>query len=252
MKQFIILFRKDLTELYRTKKILIIAAIFIIFALLSPILAKMTPELLKSIGNEVMQINIPDATIADSYGQFIKNIGQLGLFTLIIALGGLVVNERRKGLYTNLNNNGVKKHNFILSKVKSQILIFTMIYAVSAVLFSAYIYVIINQFAIAYSFLSFLSLYVYLVFVICLVNLFSTISKSTVMSILLGIATVLAISIFDLFTFGKYLPNYLATIASNIFSDTSCLNYVYQNIGITLAISVILAIASIKMCSNKE
>jgi len=252
MKQFIILLKKDLLELYRTKKILIIGFIFIIFALLSPLMAKMTPELLKYAGNEVVQINMPDATILDSYGQFVKNISQLGLFTLIIALGGIIVNERKKGLYTNLINNSVKKYNFILSKVISQILIFTGIYAVSALLFSTYNYVIFNQFIIEYSFLSFVSLYIYLVFIICLVNLFSAISKSTIMSILLGIATALAISFFDIFKFGKYLPNYLVSISSSILNNTSGLNYVYKNIGITLLISIILVAASIKLCSNKE
>ena len=252
MKQFIILFKKDLMELFRTKKVLIIGFIFIMFALLSPLMAKMMPELLKSAGNEVMQISMPDATIVDSYGQFVKNLGQLGLFTLIIALGGLIVNEKRKGLYTNLINNNVKKHNFIFSKAVTQILVMTVIYAVSALLFSAYNYVIFNQFFITYSFLSFVSLYIYLIFVICLINLFSTISKSSIMSIMLGIGTVIAISFFDFFEFGKYLPNYLATMANNIFSDATCLNYVYLNIAITLAISVILVALSVKLCSNKE
>ena len=251
MKQFIILFKKDLMELYRTKRILIISLIFIMFALLSPVIAKMTPELLGSMGNQI-QISIPDATVADSYGQFVKNMGQIGLFTLIIALGGSIVNERKKGLYTNLINNGVKKHNFILSKVISQVLIMTVIYVVSALLFSTYNYVIFNQFTIAYSFLSFLLLYIYLVFVICMITFFSAISKSSVMSVMLGIVTVLGISIFDLFKFGKYMPNYLATAASDIFSNNECLNYIYQNIGITLLLSVILVSAAIKLCNNKE
>lgn len=251
MKQFIILLKKDLMELFRTKKVLIIGFIFIILSLMSPLITKMTPELLKSLSDEV-QIIMPDVTIVESYAQFTKNISQICMYAVIITFAGLIVNERKKGLYTNLVNNGVRKYNFVLSKILSQILVITAVYIVSALLFSLYNYVIFEEFMIAYSLLSFVLLYTYLVFVICCINLFSTISKSNVMSIILGFVTTLLLGIFDLFKFGKYLPNYLLTLSNKIFSDAAALEYVYKNIGITVLLSIIIVITSIKLCSNKE
>lgn len=251
MKQFIILLKKDFIEIVRTKKILIISAIFFIFALTSPVIAKMTPELIKSLGGE-LQISLPEATIIDSYIQFIKNITQICSWTLIIALSGFLVYERRSGLYNNLLNNGVKKKNFILSKVTIQILLVTAIYIISCVLFSVYNYILFGEALIKYSILSLLSTYIYLLFIISFINLFGVISKSSVSCIMLGIGTTIIISIFDLFKFGKYMPNYLINIASNIFKDTLYLDYVYINIGFTIFLSLMMIWLSIKLCKNKD
>ena len=72
------------------------------------------------------------------------------------------------------------------------------------------------------------------------------------MSIVLSIATIFLIALFDLFRFGRYLPNYLITISSSIFHDATMLDYIYKNIGITLALSALMVVASIVLCKSKE
>ena len=83
MKQFGILLNKDLLELYRTKKVLIILSIFAIMALLSPVLTYMTPELLSALGDE-FQITLPEMTIIDSYLQLASNINQICMLVLVM------------------------------------------------------------------------------------------------------------------------------------------------------------------------
>ena len=251
MKQFWILVKKDFMELYRTKKILILFCIFVAFALASPILAKVTPDILKALGDSV-QIIMPEPTIVDSYGQFVGNIAGTCIFALIIVFGGLIVNERRRGIYNNLLNNGVKKRNFVMAKVKVQAEVFTVIYLVSCLLFSVYNYVLFNEFLIQYSLLSFLAIYVYMFFIISITNLYSVLFKSSIMSIMLAIGTTLLLAIFDLFRFGKYLPNYLVNISVNIFRDGEVLNYIYYNIGITFLLIIVITLASIRFCKNKD
>jgi len=251
MRQFITLFKKDLTELWRTKKVLILAIVFVIFALSSPLIAEMTPALLESLGDAV-QITMPDPTINDSYDQFVKNIGQLGVFTMIIVFGGLIANEKKRGLYTTLRNNGVNKFNFIFSKIVSQLLVLTVIYGISVLIFSLYNSIIFDQLFVEYSWLSFLAFYVYLVFVICLTNFFSAISKNSLVAILLAIGVVISLAILDLFEFGKYAPNYLMSISLGILGDNSFLDYAWKNILITSALSTILIAISVKTLNNKE
>ena len=147
---------------------------------------------------------------------------------------------------------GLRSGSFVLSKLTSQIVVVTGIYIVSALLFSTYNYVIFDKFVVEYSLLSFISMYVYLIFITCLVNLYSTIAKSSVITIVLSFVTTILLAIFDLFKFGKYLPNYLISITHRIFRDTSLLDYAYKNIGITLLLSVIMVLLSIKLCSHKE
>ena len=254
MKQFMILFKKDFTELYRTKKILIIGVIFILFALASPVIASMLPQLFTAIevGGEMIEIDVPDPTIVDSQIQFISNVTQICVFTMIIALGGLIVRERRKGLYNNLLNNGVKKSNFILSKIITQVIVITGIYIVSVLLFNIYNYVLFDNFIVEHSIKSFLAVYVYLLFVISFVNFFSVISKSATLGVVLSFMTMILINIFSFFRFGNYMPAHLISRATQMFNASWYLDGFCMNIGVTLAISLALVGLSIVICKSRD
>ena len=248
MKQLFILMRKDLLELYRTKKILVIAAVFIIFALGSPILAYIMPDLFTNIGDTV--IELPDATIYDSYDVLIQNISQVGVLAIIIAFGGLIAKEKKRGLFNTLLNNGMKKTNFITSKLKTQAAVVTIIYLISIILFSAYNYVLFDSFFTTNSALSFLALFVYLMFVIVLANFFSSLFKSSLASIFSAFGTVLLIAIFELFSFGKYMPNHLLSLSIGILREP--FDYYWLTIATTFGIIIILYFLSIKLCKNKD
>jgi len=251
MNQLIILLKKDLMELFRTKKFLIILILLGIFALTSPLFAKMTPEILKLLGDDI-QITMLDPTIVDSYIQFVGNLSQMGIFAFIIAFSGLIVNERKKGLLTNLLNNGVTKANFILSKVISQKIIIVIIFLISIILFEFYNLILFEEMFPKNSIISHIALFIYFMFIIAVTNFFSTISKSKMIGLIMSFLVVFSIMIFDLVSFGKYLPNYLLSISIGVLGDGTVLDYAYINMGITLAISLLLVILSIKMCKNKE
>jgi len=251
MSQFSILLKKDLMELVRTKRLLIIAIIFVVFALSSPLLAKLMPELLKML-EDTIQIIVPDATIVDSYAQFAKNISQICLYGLIAVFGGLIVVERRSGMYNNLLNNGVKRHNFVLSKVTAQLLVMTGVYVVSCLLFCIYNQVLFGEFWPYDSLLSFTALYVFLVFMICLINLFSVLCKSVVMAIVFGFLATIVIALPDLFTWGKYLPNHLISVSMLAFGDPVVIEYAWKTILIALGLSGVVVSASVLLCKSKD
>ncbi len=251
MKQFLILFKKDLLELYRTKKILILGIVFLFFAMLSPVFAKMMPEIIGLVGDDIV-IELPEITIMHSFDQFFKNFTQIGIFALVITFGGLIVNEKKKGLYNSLINNGILKRNFVLAKIFSQLLVITVIYLISLILFSLYNYILFDQVVVDYMFVSLFSFYMYLVFLICLVNFFSAIFKSSTVVLVMSFATIFGSLLFDLFKFGKYLPNYLISIATQVIKDGSFMDYFLFNIIITSFICLFLIIGSIKLCSNLE
>lgn len=252
MKQFLILFKKEMMEIYRTKKMLIILIAFLLMAFASPLLAKITPELMKSLEETGFQVTMPDPTIVDSYSQLVQNFSQICLFVVIIVFGGMIVNEKKKGLYTTLINNGVKKKNFIFAKIISQIVTVTCIYIFSIIFFSVCNYIFFEEFVVTHWFLSVFMMYLYIIFIMCCLSFYSTICKGSGMSITFGIMTALFIGMFDLFKFGKYLPGHLLTASMNIFSDTAYLNYIYATMGIALLISAVLIALSVKMCSIKE
>jgi ABC-2 type transport system permease protein len=90
----LILLKKDLLEQWRTKKILILAIIFLFVAISSPIMAKILPELMKSISVPGMVISLPSPTYLDAIDQYIKNISQIAILVVIFIVAGAICDEK--------------------------------------------------------------------------------------------------------------------------------------------------------------
>ena len=78
MTGFASLLRKELLEQWRTTRLPVVATVFLLVGLSSPLLARFTPEIIKAVGGDQFQIVLPTPTAADAYDQLAKNLGQFG------------------------------------------------------------------------------------------------------------------------------------------------------------------------------
>jgi len=108
---------KEWLEQRRTHRLLIVCVIFLFFGLLSPLLAKFTPEIIKMIpgGEQISQI-IPPPTIVDAVAQYIKNLTQFGLLLAVLMGMGMVSQEKDKGTATMVLAKPLSRTAFILAK----------------------------------------------------------------------------------------------------------------------------------------
>lgn len=98
MKAALVFARKEAFEVSRTWRVFVLPGIMLLFAVTGPILAKYTPELLAAAaGGRFSSLHLPAPTVFDSYGQWMKNLSQIGIFAIIIIYGGIVSSERRSG-----------------------------------------------------------------------------------------------------------------------------------------------------------
>lgn len=99
MRTFMTLLAKELRESWKTSRLLIVGLLFLVFGLMSPLLAKYTPDLLKALGTQSggVQISIPPPTVQDTVAQFLKNVGGNGILVALILGVGLVVREKERG-----------------------------------------------------------------------------------------------------------------------------------------------------------
>ena len=255
MKQLVTLLKKDIMELYRTKKILVLATVFLFFTILSPISAYLLPDILEMVGqyDDSIVIIVPDPTYVDSYTQFISNFSQITILVMIIVFAPLIVEEKRKGTFHTLLNNGVSKSNFVLAKAISQIKVMTLLYLISAGIFLVYTKILFDQALITNWIWFFVSIYLYYVFLICLINLISVISKNNIMSIGISLVAFFGIMLFNFIPIiGKYLPNYLITIATRIIVDNEYLQYININYIVTIVLSISLLLLSVKLCYYED
>jgi ABC-2 type transport system permease protein len=75
--------RLELVRLWRTRRLIVLAATFLILGLGIPILTYYLPEIVKNAGNGV-QIIAPKQTPADAIEGFASNVGQLGTLVVVV------------------------------------------------------------------------------------------------------------------------------------------------------------------------
>lgn len=110
--------RKEALEIVRTWRIWVLPGVLLFFALTGPVLAKLTPELLKTLGtgDAGVVIIIPKPTYLDAYAQWVKNLGQIGVFLLLGVSAGIVAGERASGTAVLVLTKPVSRTGFIVAK----------------------------------------------------------------------------------------------------------------------------------------
>jgi ABC-2 type transport system permease protein len=91
-----VLLRKEVVEQWRTARLPVMAVIFLVIGLGSPLLAKYTPEIVRAAAGSV-PIPIPTPTLRDAIGQLVKNVTQFGAIAAVLLAMGSVAGEKESG-----------------------------------------------------------------------------------------------------------------------------------------------------------
>ena len=134
--------RKEIIQLWRTKRFLVVMAVFLLFGMGSPLMAKLLPQMLGAIpGAEMFKDLIPTPTAGDAMTQYIKNLTQFG-FLLAVLLGmGAVAGEKEQKVVPMILSKPMPRWAFISSKLGAQILMYLAAFVLSGL--GAYFYTII-------------------------------------------------------------------------------------------------------------
>ncbi len=90
--------RKEVLELVRTHRLLVMAVILIFFGLSSPLFAKLLPEMMGLVpGGEDFLSLIPTPTISDAIAQYVKNLSLFGVLVAYLMTMGAVATEKERG-----------------------------------------------------------------------------------------------------------------------------------------------------------
>jgi ABC-2 type transport system permease protein len=109
--------RKELLEQWRTRRLLVVAVVFMALGIGSPLLARYTPELVKALVGDQFQIVLPPPTAADAVSQFLKNLGQAGVLSAILLAMGSVAVEKERDTAALLLTKPVSRAAFLLAKL---------------------------------------------------------------------------------------------------------------------------------------
>ena len=97
MSGFRVLLRKELLEAWRTRRIPVVAVLFLVVGIISPLTARYLPEILTAALGDQLPIPVPPPVAADALLQLQKNLGQLGALAAIALAMGSVSGELDRG-----------------------------------------------------------------------------------------------------------------------------------------------------------
>jgi ABC-2 type transport system permease protein len=115
LSTFLPLFKKELYEQYRTYRLFIAIVIFLILGISAPVITKITPDMLKSLGGGI-QITVPPQTATDALNSYLKNMIQVPALVIILLTMGCIADERSHGTAVTVLTKPVPRSVFVLAK----------------------------------------------------------------------------------------------------------------------------------------
>lgn len=212
MGKFMVLLKKEMAELWGTKKLMILGIVFLFFAILSVVSAKLMPELLKSMPSTPgLIIKLPTPTYKDAIDQLLKNIAQLGALIMIFVIAGAIADEKSKKTLEMVVTKPISRSSFVLAKAFSYIGAVKLTFLVSLAVFYGYTVAVFGSFSLLRFIELAILMLVFMVLMVCTLIFTSVISSSGLIASGLGfLGYIVYVGIWGLFGAIKdYSPGYV-------------------------------------------
>lgn len=216
--KLLVALRKEWLELVRSYRLLIALVILLLFGLMSPALAKFTPEILSMVpGADQFAGLIPEPTVMDAVGQYVKNISQFGIILALLLSMGAIATEKDKGTAAMILVKPMPRFTFLAGKFIALFALFTL--SLLAAGLGAWYYTLVLFGAV--SFLPFMAatglMLLYLLVYVSITLFCSTLTKSAPAAggIAFGVLILLGI-VGSIPTLGQYLPAQVLNWGANL------------------------------------
>ena len=121
-------FKKEICEMIRTKRLMVLGIVFTLLGIMAPALAKLTPKMYEMLSDDLEEqgVIIKDVkvTALDSWLNFEKNL-PMALIIMLIIFCSIFTNEYSKGTLIPLITKGLSRTGMVLAKVTVMMLTWT-------------------------------------------------------------------------------------------------------------------------------
>ena len=219
---FLAVLRKELVEQWRTRRWVTAAVVFLFFGFLSPLGAKLLPDLLEGLGDTGgVMIEIPPPTAQDALLQYVKNMSQFGVLLAVLLAMGTVAREKERGTAAMVLSKPVSRADFLLGKFVALTLVFGLCLALAGLACYYYTVVLFEGTGEARFVEMNLLLGLFIEFYLAVTLLGSTVARSQEVAGGLGLGAVFVVAILGVLPrFGDYMPTALLDWARALMAGT--------------------------------
>jgi ABC-2 type transport system permease protein len=244
-------FQKELVEAWRRYRILLLALVFLMFGIASPLIAKITPELVKSTLK--LSISLPTPSSVEAWQQFFKNITQIGIWILVVTVSGSISTELSRGTFVNLVTKGLPRYAIVVAKYLMALLQWWVAISLAFVTTWGYTVYYFPDQKTPHVLAGIVPL---LIFGGCLmaITLFgSTISKGSFTGFLVSVMFFVSMMILNMVEdFHKWNPISLITDNLTIMQGNEKIGHLMPAMGITLALSVVFVGLAVVVLNRRK
>jgi len=212
MNGFSVLLAKELREQLRTYRIQIVAVVFVLFGITSPVLARFTKELFDALGAQAaggIEIVIPPPSVGDAVSQLLKNLSQFGILIAILLAMGTVATEKERGTAALVLTKPASRLSFLLAKLSAIGINLAVAVVLACVIGAIYTALLFEDASIAWGGYAVMAILLWLSILAYAAMTFlgSTVSRSAVAGAGFGfLALIITGIIAALPTIGRYMP----------------------------------------------
>ncbi|MCL2634692.1 MAG: ABC transporter permease subunit [Oscillospiraceae bacterium] len=260
MRNYVIFLKKEFIEAFKTYKLLVMGAAFLILGLMGPLTAKFTPEIIKwametdpSMAGMDLGALLSEPVAWDSWVQFYGNVGLMGFVALIIVFSGMLSSEISKGTLTIILTKGLSRTTVILAKLTSSVVIWTGSFLLAFLTSWGYTIYLFPDGKIHNLAFAMFCMWFYGVFLLAVTAFAATVTKRNYVCMIIVGALAVVLNIMNLIPYVVlYNPDTLTSGGVSLLSNDAAVSRFYPSLAITGIAIIALTSAAIISFNKKK
>lgn len=255
MKSLLAFMKKEYLEAARTGKIVILILLFVLFGIMSPAIAKLTPWIMEMLSDSMAESGLIVTNIQvdalTSWTQFFKNI-PIALIAFVLIFSDIFTKEYKSGTLLLVLTKGLSRYKVVLAKVVLLLLLWTVGYGICFAITYGYNAYFWDNSIMNNLFFSVTIWWLFGLWVICLIVLFSSLLQNNTGVIMCVGGTVLLAYLLSIIPKVKaYSPTVLMNTNSLLTGMEEIDAYV-KAIVITVSLCIVCVAVSIPVINKRQ
>ncbi len=255
MKSWLVFMKKEYLEAARTGKIVILLLLFVLFGIMSPAIAKLTPWMMETLSDSMAEsgfiVTNVQVDALTSWTQFFKNI-PIALIVFVVIFSDIFTKEYKSGTLLLVLTKGLSRYKVVLAKTVLLLSLWTAGYGICFSITYGYNAYFWDNRIMNNLFFSVIIWWLFGVWVICLLVLFSSLLQNNAGVILCVGGMVLLVYLLSIIPKVKaYSPTVLINTHS-ILTGVEEIDAYVKAIVITVFLCIVCVAVSIPIVNRRQ